>query len=289
MNPTNGKSSSDAPDEAFDDEDTQRLVPGTATLASPEEEKTAARQTEDFALLNVCEDDLPFTQSDTWRVLRIQSEFVYSFERMSRVGPAIAVFGSARLDESSRYYEMTRQMSAQLVRDGWSILTGGGPGLMQAANRGAHETEPQRSLQETQSSSNVVAGRSIGLNIELPFEQNTNAHLDLSLNFHYFFCRKTNFVKYSSGFVIMPGGFGTMDELFEALTLVQTRKIQNFPVVLMGIEYWKGLLNWIENTMIPHGTISPLDTSLLHLTDDIEDAARYIFEHTRDVRHPEEL
>ena len=270
------------------DENQQRVVPGTNTMASVAEEKVAARKTDDFALLNPCADDLPFTRSDTWRVLRIQSEFVYAFERMSKVGPAIAVFGSARLGEDSPYYDLTRQVSSVLVQNGWSIITGGGPGLMEAANRGAHESEPQLSLEEKQKLNGAFVGRSVGLNIELPFEQSANPHLDLSLNFHYFFCRKTNFVKYASGFVIMPGGFGTMDELFEALTLVQTRKIQNFPVVLMGIEYWKGLLDWIKNTMIPMGTISPIDMALLYLTDDIQDAANYIFNHTRELRHPKE-
>ena len=294
MNPNNEHPISATPNDtatnnAVTDENQQRVVPGTNTVASVAEEKVAARKTDDFALLNPCSEDVPFTQSDTWRVLRIQSEFVYAFERMSRVGPAIAVFGSARLGEDNPYYKLTREVSSVLVQNGWSIITGGGPGLMEAANRGAHESEPQLSIEEKQKLNGAFVGRSVGLNIELPFEQSANPHLDLSLDFHYFFCRKTNFVKYASGFVIMPGGFGTMDELFESLTLVQTRKIQNFPVVLMGIEYWKGLLDWIKNTMIPMGTISPIDMDLLYLTDDVQDAARHIFEHTRELRHPERL
>lgn len=316
---------SDTPDDAdfqvyndADYENLPRLVPGTNVVATPAEEKIAAQKTEDFALFKLCDDEISFTHSDTWRVLRIQSEFVYSFERMSKVGPAIAVFGSARLDEKNPYYAQTYAISAALVREGWAIITGGGPGLMEAANRGAHDTEHQAEHQiaadsaqknaenpqieysissqtDAAASSDAPAkkvanaakfGRSIGLNIELPFEQSANPHLDLSLNFHYFFCRKTNFVKYASGFVIMPGGFGTMDELFEALTLVQTRKIQNFPVVLMGVAYWRGLLDWIRNTMLPAGTISPHDLDLLFLTDDADEAVRYIFERTRELRHP---
>ncbi len=289
MNPLNENSASSVTsNENITNENQQRVVPGTNTVASVAEEKVAARKTDDFALLNACPEDLPFTQSDTWRVLRIQSEFVMSFERMSKVGPAIAIFGSARLGEENPYYELTRKVSSLLVQSGWSIITGGGPGLMEAANRGAHESEPQLSIEEKQKLNGAFVGRSVGLNIELPFEQSANPHLDLSLNFHYFFCRKTNFVKYASGFVIMPGGFGTMDELFEALTLVQTRKIQNFPVVLMGIEYWKGLIDWIKSAMLPMGTISPIDLDLLYLTNDPEDAARHIFNHTRDLRHPAE-
>jgi len=284
---SSGANSSDNADNASS-EYQQRLVPGTDVVASPAQEKVAARQTDDYALLNPCDDDLPFTQSDTWRVLRIQSEFVYSFERMSRVGPAIAVFGSARLDESSPYYNLTQTTSAALVREGWAVITGGGPGLMEAANKGAHQSEAHRSQPEIEQADKASSARSIGLNIELPFEQHSNPHLDLSLDFHYFFCRKMNFVKYASGFVIMPGGFGTMDELFEALTLVQTHKIQDFPIVLMGIEYWKGLLDWIQTTMLSAGTISPIDMDLIYLTDDPEDVVRHIFNHTRDLRHPAE-
>ena len=262
----------------------KQLVLGTDVSATPTETAAAAKKTEDFGLLNDCPDEIPFTQSDTWRVLRIQSEFVYSFERMSKIGPAVAVFGSARLGEGDAYYETTRQLAAKLVDGGWTIITGGGPGLMQAANRGAFESEPKPT--DDAKMKNEYSKRSVGLNIELPFEQNANPYLDVSLNFRYFFCRKTNFVKYSSAFVIMPGGYGTMDELFEALTLVQTHKIQNFPVVLMGVDYWRGLLDWIRSTMIPAGTISPEDLDLLYVTDSIDAAVRHIFDNTRDVRHP---
>jgi uncharacterized protein (TIGR00730 family) len=284
--PASGNASGNA--DNLGSEHQPRIVPGTDVVATPAQEKVAARKTDDYALLNVCDDDQPFTQSDTWRVLRIQSEFVYSFERMSRVGPAIAVFGSARLDPSSPYYALTQTTSAALVREGWAVITGGGPGLMEAANKGAHQTEAPLSNQQIEQADKAPLARSIGLNIELPFEHHSNPHLDLSIDFHYFFCRKMNFVKYASGFVIMPGGFGTMDELFEALTLVQTQKIQDFPIVLIGIEYWKGLLDWMKTTMLSAGAISPIDMDLMYLTDDPEDAVRHIFEHTRELRHPAE-
>jgi uncharacterized protein (TIGR00730 family) len=251
----------------------------------------AARQTDDFALLNPTGPEWSqqnFTQSDTWRVLRIQSEFVHSFEVMSKVGPAIAIFGSARLAPTNRYYELARQVSEGLARAGWAIITGGGPGIMEAANRGAQDGE--RVLNEgVRPTGRGSAGRmSVGLNIELPFEQGSNPYVDVGINFRYFFCRKTNFVKYSSGFVILPGGFGTMDELFEALTLVQTHKIENFPIVLMGSEYWRGLLDWIRSTMVENGTIFSQEADLLLITDDPDEAVRWIFERTRQVRHPVE-
>jgi uncharacterized protein (TIGR00730 family) len=239
--------------------------------------KEAARKTDDFALLNPGKPagmQEHFTDSDTWRVLRIQSEFVHSFETMSKVGPAVAVFGSARLGESSPYYEAAREVSRLLVRAGWAIITGGGPGLMEAANRGARDGEKPGGKM------------SIGLNIELPFEQGLNRYVDTGMNFRYFFCRKTNFVKYSSAFVIFPGGFGTLDEFFEALTLVQTHKIQNFPVVVFGSEYWKGLLDWMRATLLAHGTILPADLDLIHMCDDPAQVVEYIFENTRGLRHP---
>jgi uncharacterized protein (TIGR00730 family) len=268
------------------DKDEKKLVPGTNVVATPRETAEAAKSTEDFGLLNECEDEIPFTQSDTWRVLRIQSEFVYSFERMSKIGPAVSVFGSARLQEDNPYYGITQQLAGKLVDNGWTVITGGGPGLMQAANRGALEAAPKPPEDVKLKNKEDWFKRSVGLNIELPFEQNNNPYLDVSVNFRYFFCRKTNFVKYSSAFVIMPGGYGTMDELFEALTLVQTHKIQNFPIVLIGVDFWKGLFEWIKNVMLAQGTISPEDLDLVYLTDDIDDAVRHIFENTREVRHP---
>jgi uncharacterized protein (TIGR00730 family) len=276
-----------------------QAVPGSDIEAPETEVKAAARQTDDFALLNPAgppSSQQDFTQSDTWRVLRILSEFVHSFEMMSKVGPAVAVFGSARLDASSPYYALARTISERLARAGWAIITGGGPGLMEAANLGAHEGEratKNDAIGKTGGSRAVEdAARpgelSIGLNIELPFEQGLNPYVDTHINFRYFFCRKTNFVKYASAFVILPGGFGTLDELFEALTLVQTHKIQDFPIVLIGSEYWRGLLDWMRNTMIPRGTILESDYDLLCITDDPNEAVQWIFERTRQVRHPHE-
>jgi uncharacterized protein (TIGR00730 family) len=280
---------------------TNQAVPGSAVEAPKDAVKAAARQTEDFSLLNASKtapgDD--FTHNDNWRVLRIMSEFVYAFERMSTVNPAIAVFGSARLSEGKPYYEMARRVSFHLAHNGWTVLTGGGPGLMEAANRGAVEGSNARHTNGGKPVIPTATGqvvpvyqqpehtRSIGLNIQLPFEQGTNPFVEMSLNFHYFFCRKTIFVKYASGFVILPGGFGTMDELFESLTLVQTRKIQSFPIILMGTDYWGGLIYWIRDKMVSCGTITANELDLLRMTDDPEEAARWIYEHTRNVRHPE--
>ncbi|RYG70199.1 TIGR00730 family Rossman fold protein [bacterium] len=255
-----------------------QALPNSDIEATQKTVKEAARKTDDFALLNPGKPagmQEHFTESDTWRVLRIQSEFVHSFEIMSKVGPAVAVFGSARLSESSPYYEAAREVSRLLAKAGWAIITGGGPGLMEAANRGARDGEKPGDKM------------SIGLNIELPFEQGLNRYVDTGMNFRYFFCRKTNFVKYSSAFVIFPGGFGTLDEFFEALTLVQTHKIQNFPVVVYGSDYWKGLLDWMRLTLLSHGTILPADLDLIHMCDDPAEVVDYIFENTRSVRHPE--
>ncbi|PQV63065.1 hypothetical protein B1R32_11642 [Abditibacterium utsteinense] len=259
--------------------DEPQALPNSNIEAPQKTVQEAAKKTDDFALLNPKEAIAPqenFTESDTWRVLRIQSEFVHSFEVMSKVGPAVAVFGSARLSEESPYYQAAREVSRLLVQSGWAVITGGGPGLMEAGNRGAREGEK--------------AGEklSIGLNIELPFEQGLNKYVDLGMNFRYFFCRKTNFVKYSSAFVIFPGGFGTLDEFFEAVTLLQTHKIQNFPIIVYGSEYWGGLLQWMRATLLSHGTILPADLDLIHLCDDPQEVVDYIFENTRDVRHPEQ-
>lgn len=263
---------------ASGDGEPRHALPGSDAEAPPADSRQAARATDDFKLLNPEKTDAEkdFTQSDTWRVLRIQSEFVQSFEAMSKVTPAISVFGSARLKPDSPYYVATRETCAKLAEAGWAIITGGGPGLMAAANQGAREGARRGGHENL----------SIGLNIELPFEQSLNRFVDINLEFHYFFCRKINFVKYASGFVIFPGGFGTMDELFEALTLVQTGKIQNFPIVLFGSAYWKGLLDWIRHVMVECGTILPDDLQLIHLTDDVDDVVRHIFTHTRTVPHP---
>jgi uncharacterized protein (TIGR00730 family) len=254
-------------------------VPNSDIEAPQDVVQEAAKRTDDFALLNPGRPPAQqehFTESDTWRVLRIQAEFIHSFEIMSKVGPAVAIFGSARLPESSPYCQAARDVAGRLVKSGWAVITGGGPGVMNAANVGAREAEePGEKM-------------SIGLNIELPFEQHLNQHIDIGINFRYFFCRKINFVKYASAFVIFPGGIGTLDEFFEALTLVQTHKIQNFPIVVYGSEYWGGLLEWMRTTLVDHKTILPADLDLIHLTDDLDEVVSYIFENTRGVRHPEQ-
>lgn len=201
-----------------------------------------------------------FTHSDTWRVLRIQGEFVNGFEALADLGAAVAIFGSARALETDPMYGTATTLAALLARKGFAIITGGGPGIMEAANRGARE----------------AGGVSVGCNIELPFEQGTNQFVDISINFRYFFVRKTMFVKYSEAFVIFPGGFGTLDELFEALTLIQTGKIDNFPVILFGTAYWAGLLHWIKVTAMAEGKIGPHDLDLLVVTDSPDEACQII-------------
>jgi uncharacterized protein (TIGR00730 family) len=199
---------------------------------------------------------------EAWRVFRIMGEFVAGFETLSRVGPAVAIFGSARVLPGSPQYEACRSTAALLGNAGFSIITGGGPGLMEAANRGAKE----------------AGVPSIGCNIELPFEQGMNPYLDVGIDFRYFFVRKAMFVKYAQGFVIFPGGFGTLDELFEALTLIQTQKVRNFPVVLFDTAYWSGLIDWIRQTMEYEGKISRGDLDLIRLTDDPEEVVRSLLQ-----------
>ncbi|HHT36726.1 MAG: TIGR00730 family Rossman fold protein [Candidatus Wallacebacter cryptica] len=201
-----------------------------------------------------------FTVSDTWRVLRIQSEIVSGFDELAHIGKAVAVFGSARTPENNRYYQLARKTASCLAEAGLAVITGGGPGIMQAANQGAKE----------------AGGLSIGCNIELPFEQESNPYLDINIEFRYFFVRKLMLVKYALGFVIFPGGLGTIDELYEALTLIQTGKIERFPVVLMGSEYWADLLKWMKEKMLGEGMISPEDLDLLTVTDDPEEAVKII-------------
>lgn len=196
--------------------------------------------------------------ADPWRVLRIQSEFVEGFEALAEVGPAISVFGSARTRPEEPLYECAQRIGHLLVERGYAVVTGGGPGMMEAANRGAWE----------------AGGTSVGLGIELPHEQGMNQWVNLGVNFRYFFARKTMFVKYSQGFIVMPGGFGTMDELFESATLVQTGKIRSFPLVLVGTQYWSGLVEWIRSSMVEAGMISPGDVDLLRVVDDPEEAVR---------------
>ncbi len=217
--------------------------------------------TEDEQLLQRPRDGRPeFVDSDPWRALRILSEFVEGFDALAGVGAAVTIFGSARADPGSRDYELARRIARRLAEHGFAIITGGGPGMMEAANRGCREG----------------GGLSIGCNIELPHEQGLNAYVDLGIEFKYFFARKTMFVKYADAFVIMPGGFGTLDELFEALTLIQTGKIRNFPVVLVGSGYWRGMLEWMRSTLLPSNAISQADIDLLKLTDDPDEVVEII-------------
>jgi len=218
------------------------------------------REAEDRQLLEYSKEKPDFTATDPWRVLRIQSEFVEGFDAMSHIGPAVSIFGSARTKPGTKYYESARKTGAHLAENGLSVITGGGPGIMEAGNRGAQEN----------------GGLSVGLNIELPMEQTPNPYQNMSLEFRYFFVRKLMFVKYSIGYIIFPGGFGTMDELFESLTLAQTHKIDSFPVVLFGWDYWGRMLDWIKDSMLEEGYIDKDDLDLFHVTDDPLEAANII-------------
>ena len=203
-----------------------------------------------------------WVHTDPWRVMRIQAEFIEGFGSLADLGPAISVFGSARTPSDHPWYEMGVQVGAELAKAGFSVITGGGPGAMEAANKGASE----------------AGGVSVGLGIELPFEAGLNPWVDMGINFRYFFARKTMFVKYSQGFVVLPGGVGTLDEMFEAVTLVQTGTVTSFPIVLLGVDYWSGLLDWIRESMLGHGMISPQDLDLMVLTDDVSEAVRIMVE-----------
>ena len=200
--------------------------------------------------------------SEIWRIFRIMSELAEGFKELDRVVPAVSIFGSARIGKNNGYYKDVMKISELLSIKGFSIISGGGPGLMEAANKGAKKGK----------------GLSIGLNIELPEEQSPNRYQDISLEFRYFFCRKMMFVKYSCGYVIMPGGFGTLDELFEALTLIQTKKIRRFPLILYGSEFWGGMLDWISNTLLSNGTIDKEDIKIFQVVDDPEEAVSIIEE-----------
>jgi uncharacterized protein (TIGR00730 family) len=207
-----------------------------------------------------------WVHTDPWRVLRIQSEFVEGFGLLAELPKAVSVFGSARIRPGEPAYDSGMKIGAALARAGYAVITGGGPGLMEAVNRGACEAD----------------GTSVGLGIELPFEQRLNDWVDIGINFRYFFARKTMFVKYAQAFVVMPGGFGTMDELFEALTLVQTGKVTSFPVVLYDSSYWRGLLDWVRETMVPARTINEADLDLLQLSDDVDEVVDIIRRSERD-------
>jgi uncharacterized protein (TIGR00730 family) len=201
--------------------------------------------------------------SETWRVFRIQAELIDGIETLNNLGPAVTIFGSARLTPETPYYQAAMTLAHELAMGGLSVITGGGPGIMEAANRGCHGN----------------GGKSVGLNITLPQEQNPNPHQDIHLEFRYFFVRKLMFVKYAVAYVIFPGGFGTLDELFEALTLVQTEKIRHFPILLYGSDYWQGLIDWLRARALALGCISPGDFDLLQVVDDPVEAGRIILEH----------
>ncbi len=197
---------------------------------------------------------------ESWRVFRIMAEFVESIEELSKIGHAVSIFGSARVLPGDEYYEKARELARSLGKEGFSVITGGGPGIMEAANRGASE----------------AGASSIGMNIQLPFEQKPNTYSNVSIAYKYFFIRKVMFVKYAMAYIIFPGGFGTMDELFEALTLIQTKRIRSFPVFLMGSEYWKGLIDWIRETMLPEGKISEEDIDLIQIIDEPDQVVKHI-------------
>ena len=217
--------------------------------------------TEDERLLaQVPRERRAFTRTDSWRVLRIMGEFVEGFDTLSDVYSAVTVFGSARTPPEDPYYGMAVETARMLAEEGFPIITGGGPGIMEAANRGCQEGN----------------GLSIGCNIELPFEQGLNPYVERAINFRYFFVRKTMFVKYSTAFIVFPGGYGTMDELFEALTLIQTGKVKYFPVILFGREYWKGLADWLRDRVAGEGKIATQDLDLLHITDSPREAVQLV-------------
>lgn len=199
---------------------------------------------------------------DSWMVFKVMAEFVDGYEKMAKIGPCVSIFGSARLPKEDKYYLMATEIAKKITELGFGVITGGGPGIMEAGNKGAHEG----------------GGISIGLNIELPFEQHFNPYIDkgYSMDYDYFFVRKVMFVKYSQGFIVLPGGFGTLDELMEALTLIQTRKIGRFPIVLVGSEFWSGLLNWFRNTLLKNGTIGEENFNLFRVVDTADEAVAHI-------------
>ena len=204
--------------------------------------------------------DYGMMNEDIWRIFRIMAEFVEGFETLSKSGPCVTIFGSARAHEDHPHYKLAVEVARAVVRSGYGVITGGGPGIMEAANRGAHEE----------------GGASIGLNIQLPFEQKPNPHIKTMLSFRHFFVRKVMFLKYTSAVIVMPGGFGTLDEFFETLTLVQTSKVNTMPLVLMGKEYWKGMMDWLSTVMVGEQYIHASDMSLMHMTDDPDEAVEVI-------------
>jgi uncharacterized protein (TIGR00730 family) len=199
---------------------------------------------------------------DSWQIFKIMAEFVEAFEKLGKIGPCVSIFGSARTKPNNPYYELAEEIAKKVTEQGYGVITGGGPGIMEAANKGARSG----------------GGRSVGLNIELPFEQYSNPYIDTDklINFDYFFVRKVMFMKYAQGFIVLPGGMGTLDEMFEAITLIQTQKIGRFPIILVGISYWGGLLDWIKSTMLTAKNINPDDLNLITLVDNADDAVKEI-------------
>jgi uncharacterized protein (TIGR00730 family) len=238
----------------------------------PDQTPHAPGMTQDEKLLESPRPD-EFTHTDTWRVFRIMGEFVEGFDELATLRRGVSIFGSARSRPDDEDYKAAQETAALLTKAGFSVITGGGPGIMEAANRGAFE----------------AGGISVGCNIELPFEQKPNPYQTLSLKFKYFFVRKMMFVKYSEAFVIFTGGFGTLDELFEALTLIQTKKIRDFPVVMFGSRYWRGLMDWIRDVALTEGKISQADLKLLHLTDSPAEVVRIIVERQNALRTVAEI
>jgi uncharacterized protein (TIGR00730 family) len=208
--------------------------------------------------------------NDSWAIFKIMGEFVGGYEKLSIIGPCVSIFGSARTKPDHKYYQLAVEVAERIVEHGYGIITGGGPGIMEAGNKGAH----------------IAGGTSVGLNIDLPFEQHDNPYIDSdkSLDFDYFFVRKVMFVKYSQGFVVMPGGFGTLDELFEAMTLIQTHKIERFPIILVGSDFWGGLVDWIKNTLLEAGNISPEDLDLFHVVDSADAVIEILNNFYKDTR-----
>lgn len=231
--------------------------------------RTRPTETADQKLLSWSEEDRAktsaFTHNDTWRVLRIQGEFVAGFDALAEVGPSISIFGSARVPEDDPIYWQAVELGDLLAQAGVTVITGGGPGIMEATNRGAFEAD----------------GESVGVGIELPFETGLNRYVNVGLEFRYFFVRKVMFAKYALGFVFFPGGFGTLDELFEVVTLIQTGRMDHVPIVLVGTGHWNGLAKWIDDVLLRDGRISENDTSIYTITDDIEEAARIMIEAVR--------
>ncbi len=249
----------------------RRRRPKRRTTPAVRATKAAPTNTADAHLLLSPVEQPRFTTTDPWRVLRIQSEFVRGFDALADVGPAVTIFGSARTPPDHPEYEAARRTAELLGKDGFTIITGGGPGIMEAANRGARD----------------AGAPSVGLNIELPFEQKVNEFVDRSIDFRYFFVRKTMLVKYAQAFIIFPGGYGTLDELFEAVVLIQTGKIENFPVVLYGRRYWSGLVEWLRTTMLADGKIADPDLRLIPIVDSPEECCRFIVgrERARRMQH----